>query len=255
MLAIAPSEEVIALPKGLRQLTQLYPPNLLAQVPMDIGRIHGEKIHLIHPDLSFIAPYSHPPSLEVLRNQHIALFSIQSINTVKEIQETLLKVGHASNHILEAQLLAIFMEATFLSIDNRLQALQKKKERSDQLKKFLYLSHRKYYAQPTTKCLTGQLMARALKQCSHLQGEVPESLNEWKIPCDQEKIVEFSPEVMIISTYPQRGEHNSLAFQETHAFQSNQIFYVDEIVQDSPTQYIALAYFDLFQALTGSYSL
>lgn len=253
LLAIAHPNEIIALPKGLRQLKQLYSSDMLAQIPADIDRIHSEKLYLKKPDLAFVAPYSHPPALEVLRNQNIGLYSIQYVNTIEEIQEALLKVGHASNHILEAQLLAIFMDACFLSIDNRMRALQEKADFPPAPRRFLYLSYRQHYTLPTTKCLTGQLMARALTHCSHLSGMIPDDQQEWRIPFEQEQILQSAPDVMIVSSHVHPRSIVDSALQQTQAFKSKQIFYVDEAIQESPTQYIALAYFDLFQALAATY--
>ncbi len=252
LLAIATPSEVIALPKGLRQLHQIYPIDVLKKVPHDIDRTNSEKLYLNRPDLAFVAPYSHPPALEVLRNQNIQLYSLKYVNSVAEVQEALLKVGHASNHILEAQLLAIFMEACMLSIDNRLHALQAKLFSSAIPRRLLYLSYHQHFMLPTTKCLTGQLMARALKHCPHLSCPIPENRAEWSIPFEQEKIVQFKPDCLIISTHFS-DIHSSLplALQQTEAFQLQRIFYLDEAIQESPTQYITLAYFDIFQALAA----
>jgi len=256
LLAIAQPDEIIGLPKGLRQLSQLYPPDVLSKVSVDIDRIHSEKLYLNCPDLAFVAPYSHPPVLEVLRNQNIQLYSLKYINAVSEIQEALLKVGHASNHILEAQLLAIFMEACFFSIDNRLQALEEKSDRSKTARRLIYLSQRQHYAQPTTKCLTGQLMVRALKFCPHLSALIPESEDDWRIPFEHEQILHAAPDYLIISTpYADSVVRVDDALLQTKAFKSGHIFYIDESVQESPTQYIALAYFDLFQALAATHCL
>lgn len=254
LLSIAHPSEILALPKGMRQLKQLYFPSALAQVPEDVDCLHSEKLYLNKPDLAFIAPYSHPPAFEMLRNQNIPLYSLKYIHTIAEIQEALLKVGHASNHILEAQLLSIFMESCLLSIDNRLQALQEKFDLSLPPRHLLYLSHYQHYALPTTKCLSGQLMARALKHCPHLSGSIPESQKEWNIPFEQEKILQAAPDVIIIST-PYSPSDINIIMHQTEAFQSKHIFYVDEATQNSPTQYIVLAYFDLFQALTAIYCL
>lgn len=255
LLAIAHPNEIIALPKGLRQLKQIYSSDILAKVPADIDRIYSEKLYLRKPDVAFVAPYSHPPALEVLRNQGIGLYSIKYVDTIAEIQEALLKVGHASNHILEAQLLAIFMDACLISIDNRLQALQTKINLSQTPRQFLYLSYRQHYAIPTTKCLTGQLMARALKHCPHLLSTVPDSQKDWRIPFEQEQILQSAPDVIIVSSHIQPEVIVDPALQQTQAFKSKQIFYVDEAIQESPTQYIVLAYFDLFQALAATYCL
>lgn len=255
LLAIAHPHEIIALPKGLRHLKQFSSTDILAKIPADINQMTSERLNLKKPDLAFVAPYSHPPALEALRNQNIALYSLNYVDTVEDIQEALLKVGHSSNHILEAQLLAIFMDASFISIDNRLRALQEKGSGSQVARKFLYLSQRQHYALPTQKCLAGQLMARALAQCPHLSGHIPENQSQWRIPFEQEQILQSAPDVMIISTYAHPSSPIDLALQETQAFKSNQLFYIDEEIQESPTQYIVLAYFDLFEALTATYSL
>lgn len=250
LLAIAPPQEIIALPKGLRQLKQLYSQAILAQVPLDIDQISSEKLYLKEPHLAFIAPYSHPPTIEVLRNQNLKLYSIKHICTIEEIQEALLKVGHASNHIIEAQLLVIFMKAALLSIDNRLLALREQEEKIPSAKRLLYLTYRHHYAFPTTKCLTGQLMARALKQCPYFLNSIPENQEEWQIPVEQEQILEANPDFMIISTpYLNAQSENVAIFQKSEALQSHRMIYIDEIIQESPTQYVILAYFDIFQAL------
>lgn len=256
LLAIAHPYEIMALPKGLRQLKQLYSLDILAKVPNDIDRTNSEKLYFDRPDVAFVAPYSHPPALEVLRNQNIPLYSIRYVNTVAEVQEALLKVGHASNHILEAQLLAIFMEACMLSIDNRLNALQAKVSSSSVPQRLLYLSYHQHFMLPTTKCLTGQLMARALKHCPYFSCPIPENQEEWRIPFEQEKIVHARPDCLIIAT-PFADVNSSMhhALQQTNAFQSQRIFYLDEAIQESPTQYIVLAYFDIFQALAAAHCL
>lgn len=259
LLAIAKPHEIIALPKGMRSLPQLYSREVLEKIPANIDSTHSEKLYLAHPDLAFVAPYSHPPALEVLRNQKIQLYTIQHVDTLADIQEALLKVGHASNHILEAQLLAIFMEASFIAIDNRLQALQELALPSQAPRKMLFLYYHQHYMLPTTKCLTGQLMTRALQRCPHLSCPIIKSEVEWRIPFEQEKVLQAQPDYLVISTPYFSNSPPITAFKpalhQSEAFKSRQIFYVDETVQESPTQYIALAYFDLYQALAATYCL
>ena len=259
LLAIAKPHEIIALPKGMRYLPQIYKPQALAQIPDNIDRINSEKLYSHRPDLAFVAPYSHPPVLEVLRNQKIQLYTLKQINTLADIQEALLKVGHVSNHILEAQLLAIFMEACLLSIDNRLQALHQTTEFSQTPHRLLYLYFHQHYLLPTTKSLTGQLITRALHHCPHLSCSLPQSQEEWRIPFEQEKILQAQPDILIISTpyhaHSQPIMHNHYALHQSEAFKAQRIFFVDETLQESPTQYIVLAYFDLFQALAAVHCL
>lgn len=262
LLAIAPPQEIIALHRGLRYLPQLYSPALLARIPTDISRLSSEKLYTARPHLAFVASYSHPPALEALRNQSIQLCTLQHVNTIPEIQEALLKVGHASNHILEAQLLAIFMEACLLSIDNRLHALNAYTLSSSLPalpQHVLYLYHHQHYMHPTAKCLTGQLMARAMHHCPHLSCSIPESTYEWRVPFTQEKILQTNPDCLVISTpdkiHSKQDFTKHYALHQLKAYQENRIFYVDEAVQESPSQYIVLAYFDIFQALSAAHYL
>ena len=255
LLAIAEPHEIVALPKGMRHLPQLYDPAKLALIPADIDRTHSEKLYLSHPHVAFVAPYSHPPALEVLRNQQMQLYTIKYIDTLAEIQDALLKVGHASNHILEAQLLAIFIEASFFAIDNRLQALfeHRREENAIQL---LYLYCHHHFMLPTNKCLTGQLMARALTHCPHVTCPIPTSNKDWRIPCDQEKIVQLNPDCLLVTTPDAAATHKIIerirGSNPLKAFASNKIFTLDEAIQESPTQYLVLAYYDIYQALAAA---
>ena len=255
LLAIAKPEEIIALPKGIRRLPQLYKTDIVSRIPTNIDRIYSEGLFLACPDLAFVAPYSHPPALEVLRNQAIPLFTLNYINTPEDIIEALLKVGHASNHPLEAQLLAIFMEASFLAIDNRLHALQEGANGPLASRKMLFLYYHQYFMVPTLKSLTGQLMARALGHCPHLACPIPQNQDMWRIPYEQEKILHANPDCLIISMpyhyTPEYASGQRQILPLLEGFDPQRIVYVDESIQESPTQYIVLAYFDLFQAISS----
>lgn len=248
LLAIAQPHEIIALPKGMRHLSQIYRAETLSLIPGNIDRTHSEKLYLAKPDLAFVAPYSHPPALEVLYNQKIKLYTIKYFDSLSEIQEALLKIGHASNHILEAQLLAIFIEAAFLSIDNRLLSVGEKCQLDDNPLHALFLDYHQHFAQPTSKCLTGQLIARAASHCSHLSCPIPESQEDWRVPFEQEELLQSDPDCLLIST-PHLSNSPSLPHQ-LKAYQRKQVYYLDEAIQESPTQYLVLAYYDIYQALT-----
>ncbi|CUI16236.1 putative secreted protein [Candidatus Protochlamydia naegleriophila] len=261
LLAIASPNEIIAIPKGLRDLPQLYAPDLLDRIPHQVEYYRGEKLYLARPHLAFIAHYSHPPTLEMLRNQGIRLCTIKNIDTLSDIQETLLKIGHASNHPLEANLLALFINASFMAIDNRLRALEQLTPHStSSLTQVLYLYYHHQYMLPTTKSLSGQLVERAFSHCKSLKCPIKQSSTEWRVPFDQEKIINYNPDCLILSvpssaTGFKEWMETDKVFQRLKALRSNRLFIVDETVQESPTQYIILAYFDLLQALAGAYCL
>lgn len=261
LLAIARPNEIIALPKGLRDLPQLYKSDILDQIPQQVEYHRSEKLYLTRPHLAFIAHYSHPPTLEMLRNQGIRLCTIKNIDALSDIQESLLKIGHASNHPLEANLLAIFINASFMAIDNRLRALEQLTPHSPRsLKQVLYLYYHHQYMLPTTKSLSGQLVERAFSHCPSLKCPIKQSAAEWRIPFDQEKILNYNPDCLILSvpssaTGFKEWMETDKAFQKLKALRSNRLFVVDETVQESPTQYIVLAYFDLFEALARAHCL
>ena len=258
LLAIAPPEEIVALPHGLRYLTQLYSPEKLAPISRDLQHIHSETLHLMQPHLAFVAPYSHPLILDMLRQQHVQLYSINGLNSFQEIEKTLLNIGHATHHHLEAHFLALFMRACFLAIDNRLEALHHNFFPSSP-KRLLYLSYQHHFQLFTSKSLSGQLIQKALTHCPHLSCSIPTSATEWRIPFEQEKIIQAQPEYLFVSI-PQHA-HSSLnlsllpSLQHSPQLHIQHIFYLDEIVQEFPSQYVLLGYFDLFQALSTTYFL
>lgn len=255
LLAIAKPEEIIALPQGLRALPQLYPKDLLDQIPQNANRCNSEKLFLADPHVAFIAPYSHPSAIEALNQQKIHLFTSSSINSISDIHPRLLEIGHISNHPIEAQLLSIFIEAGMLSIDNRLKDLCAAQNSTKPIQ-ILYLNYYQQYRMPTVKCLTGQLLARALHNNPRFKCTADIQLDEWQIPFKHEKIYACNPDYLILSI---PAAHDSKArlkqkqmLQNLPACQKNQVAFLDEAIQDSPTQYIVLAYYDLYQALAGA---
>lgn len=249
LLAIAPPREIIALPAGLRNLPQLYSPSLLKQIPDFSDRFDSERIYAKKPHLAFIGHYSHPPTIARFRKQGIPIFTINHIDTLADIPQALLKVGHAANHPLEASLLAGFIEAAFFAIDNRLKASHQLCCKNIKPKKLLYLSHSSHYTVPTTRSLTGLLLQRALSHYPTYVFPLQNSTTEWNLPIEQENILQSEADCVILSTQNREQPFNSPIFQTLPAFKSGSLFCLDENVQTSPTQYVVLAYFDLHQIL------
>lgn len=244
LLAIAKTKEIVSIPRGMRDLTQIYASSKLEKISRNLDGYYSERLFLTRPHLCFISPYSHPPTVDALRRQGLELCVINNINTLQDIQETILKIGHASNHPLEASLLSIFMEACLLSVDNRIKSLQKQNSK----KTLLYLCEKQGYMVPTTKCLAGQLLKRALQHYPALTCSISENQQDWFIPIEKEKIIRTNPDYLIISTPHYQAVQNQLP---NHQVFKQPICYLDENLQGSPTQYIALAYFDIFQALAN----
>lgn len=245
LLALADTEQIVALPQGLRKHTHLFPKALTDQIPQDIDRYNAETLFMAQPNAAFVAHYSHPALLDTLRDQGVPLYTLQHLDSIGVIKQTLMQVGEIVHRPLEAELLALFMDAAFLTIDNRIAVLQHSMQEKARL---LFVTHHDQYFAPTAKTLTGQL----LKRMGIVQIPVAEKSEEWSVPIFHEDILHFNPHRFVIAT-PQclvkPQFYQDALFKDLIAMQSDKVFFVDEIVQQFPSQYIVLAYYDLFKAL------
>lgn len=249
LLALAEPERIVALPNGLRELTQLFPQKITQQIP-DLDRFNAEKLYLSPPDIAFVADYSHPSFVETMQNQQIPLFKIKNLDSITEIIQSIKRVGHLIDCSLKANLLAIFVEAAFMAIDNHLLALQEQWKQQS-IPKVLVVSHHSHFYLPSSHSLTGQLLKR-LGICALQSSEEAQLRNA----IDQEKIVQFNPDCMIVSTANRQATEiqmsHDFSLTELTAVKQSKLFFVDEPTQQFPSQFIVLAYFDLLHAIASA---
>lgn len=249
LLALSDPEEIVAIPGGVRHQTQLYPAALTEQIPLDIDRYNGEKVFQASPELAFVAHYSHPSTIQALKDQGIGLFTLKSINSITEIQNALRRVSHVINRPMEGELLTLFIDSAISAIDTRL-ALHHALS-NDTPDRSLFLNHHVRYSVPTTKTLTGQLLAKMGVTLPSLM----DNKEAWMVPIDLEEIVNFNPECLIIASSNGPAALEELkshpAFASLPALQQEHIYFVDQDTQFSPSQYVVLAYYDLAKAVTG----
>jgi len=248
LLAASPPEQIAALPQGMRDQTHLYPQERMKQVSLDINRLNAEKLYMVRPDIAFVAHYSHPATLHALEQQGVQLFTIKNVETIEDITKAFTRMGHLINRPQEAELLKLFMEASFLAIDNHLMAIKKENRSGKDPLRFLYLNYYSQFSIPHSTSLTGHLLKRL--GIDPLIPDFHRETQQWKLPIAQEQIVNLNPDVLIISTTQAAGMRqliqNNSALSQLPAVRKNQIYFVDEIVQESPSQYLVLAYYDLF---------
>lgn len=247
LLAIAPIHEILALPSQLRKQTQLFPESITSQIPLDIDRYNGEKLFLASPEVAFIAHYSNPTTVEVLSKQGAIIYTMRNPATIDDVTAELLNIGHLVNRPLQAELLKIFMDASFLALDNRL-LLQ------DKQPTLLYLNYYHNYAVPTLKTLTGQLLGRLSKWDTSLKYvKETQSSDNWMLPIDKERILNLDPDILIIAAEDYSSLNSEIrndpALKQLKSVRNNQLIIVDEAIQHSPSQYILLAYYDLIHPL------
>lgn len=240
LLAIAAPEQLVALPKGFRRQSQLFPKIVTDRIPEDVDRFTSEKLFLNRPDIAFVSSYyTHPAAIEALSNQGIAIARIHSLDSMKAIQDAITLIGHHAQQNKEAELLNLFIKASLISIDNRAQ-------KQGQV---LYLS---YYTQLTTPSKN----TFTYEQLQKLQSE-PESFEGLKdsMPVDQERLLALNPECLIIASLDPAAMKAKIerepALQGLRAVQEKRIYFLDDEVQQAASQYAVLAYFDLVQAISG----
>lgn len=255
LLTLASPEQIVAIPQGLREQTEFFPKKLTDQIPMDIDRYNGEKLFREKPDVAFVANYSHAHTLHALQSQGIHLFTFKHFETIPEIQDALVRTGHIINRSLEADLLNLFIEASLLAIDNRVLAFNEHlSEQGIHNPRILYLNYRSQYSLPTARTLTGKLLNRmGVQTLAHN----PEKQMEWFVPIYQEQIYRLDPEYLIVaSAYPQKMSahlNEDKVMSQLTAVKNHRTAFIDDSVQQSPTQYVVLAYYDLFQAITTAH--
>lgn len=255
LLALADPAQIVAIPRGLRDQVHIYPNALTKQIPLDIDRHNAEKLYAAKPQLAFVAHYSHPSTIQALRSQGIQLFTLKNIETIPEISDALIRVGHVINRPLEAELLKLFIEASMLAIDNRLLALNLQfSEQQQTSPRLLFLNYHTQYSAPTDKTLTGQLLNRIGIQ--DLMSKIAVRKKGWTIQLEQEQIINLNPDCLIIAATNNESLKKQIledpAFKQLPAFQNKRVFFVDQFVQESPCQYIVLAYYDIYEALALS---
>lgn len=255
LLSLVPPSQIAALPRNLRKETFLYPLSLTSQIPLDIDRYNGEKLFLARPNVAFAAHYSHPDTIQALTNQGILLYTMKDLNTLSDISEELIKVGTIANKPLQAELLKLFMDAAIVALDNQQAVfMQHFEQRSHKLPTVLVVNYHHRFSVPTTKTLTGQLLSRmpsidlSLKYAAERQHE-----NEWMAMIDRERLLKLDPDFLIVATDCVKDLEEELyqdnALQGLSAIRNQRLIVVNHAIQNSPSQYVVLAYHDLIYAL------
>lgn len=249
LLALLPPEQIVAIPRGLRNLTHIYPKAITESVPLDTDRYNSEQIFQYRPSLAFVASYSHPATIQALKTQGIQLCYLKDVDDVPDVGQVLKQVGCLTNSKEKAEALHSFIQAILFTIDNRMQALRY--YASGPSPSFLFVNFNTQFAAPTRKTLTGKLLQR-LGVENALSVQYPETEDEWSVYLTQEQILHMDPDYVVVgitSPHAQEEFMKNTAFKKLSAVRKQQVYFVDAALHESPTQYIALAYFDLYNAL------
>lgn len=252
LLALASPQEIAALPKGMRAQTHLYPKVLTDQIPLDTGRTNSEQLYRLRPGTAFVADYSHPATLEMLKNQGISLFTLKEMKTVDQVADAIARIGNVANHPLQAEVLSLFIESAMLAIDNRLIALLHDMDQHHEKPRVMFLNHYAQFSVPTDRTIAGDLLHRLHRLRYSLIPQQEVDAKFWSIPIDQEQIIHLNPDFLIIATNDQENLKKNIeknpAFDAVNAKVNQRIHTIDYTTQ-APTQYIVLTYYDIAQSL------
>lgn len=246
LLALTNHEQIVALPSGLRKHTDLFCKKLTDKIPLDIDRFNAEALFLAQPQIAFVAHYSDPTILAALCAQQVQLFTIKALDSVSDITDTLLRIGDVVGRPLEAELLVLFMDSAMQAIDNHM--IVWRSSISQPSEQVLFLNYNSQFSTISAHTLTGELLMRM--GISFLSNTHSHS-NVRVIPIEYEQIDNFNPSYIIISTAdPDSAKIGLLHHSALNQFKQAHLSFVDSFVQQFPSQYIVLAYYDLFNAIT-----
>ncbi len=231
MLALTPSDWIMALPEGLRYQTELFSPEITSAITKNTNTYDAEKLYLCPPDLTFVATYSNPQFIQTLNTLDIPFCYLNNEMSCAGIQKSILKVGEKIGCENRARLMALFVKSALEAIDKRFYFWNKEHPDFHPVVTF----YDEGWSLPTTQSLTGELISRANLNCAL------SSSYQWYEPCNLEAIHTLNPDKLIIVSSPDL-KTNLPPFTTS---------LIDRTLQKSPTQHIVLAYFDLLSAVVS----
>jgi iron complex transport system substrate-binding protein len=255
LLSLLPTEQIIALPRHLRNQTSLYPKSLTNKIPLDIDRYNAEKLFQARPEVAFVAHYSHPATIQALSNQGVFLYTMKNILSFADISQELIHLGNIISKPLQAELMKIFIDAAICAIDNQQAVLIKNFQLTDNLMpKVLVVNFHQTFSVPTFNSLTGQILSRMpTLDISLKYTEESGQSKEWMASIDRERLIHLNPDFLIVTTTnpdaAAKNIKNDPALRELSAVRQNRLVFIDELIQQTPSQYVVLAYHDLIHAL------
>jgi iron complex transport system substrate-binding protein len=257
LLSLLDTEQIIGLPTGFRKQKNLFSQDIFDSIPLDLERYHSEIIFQKKPDLAFIADYSLPSTVQALQNQGIDLFTLNAFNTIPEIAASIQQIGQVIDKTIEAELLTLFMESALIAIDNRLLAVHDTHYAANQASpRYMFLNYHAQFSVPTARTITGHLLQRLMEHKLVFLNPSKNHFSPWMIPIEQEKIAHCDPETLFIATEDSQPLTSPLSdgpIAGLGAVKKNRVHYLDDDIQQSNTQYIVLAYFDLADAILSPF--
>lgn len=255
LLSLVSPSDLVALPRGMRQQTAIYPQELTDLIPHDIDSFHMEQLYAYRPDIALISErYTHPLTLEALESQGIPKYHLPEVQSIEDIEELIRSLGQLCNRPLKAELMALFLKAGVMAIDNEREVSLRNKSPE----KVLVLNYLSRFSLPGKNTLTKHMINRMnLDSINQIQKGLVE--DSWSTPISEEMIVHINPQKLMIITSSDAQQvkdyfYQTTLFKHIEAAQTNKVAILDDSIQQTISQYILLAYYDLNRSLVDLYA-
>ncbi len=239
LMALVPEKAVLALPKGFRTQSAIYPKEKTELIPYDADPCHLEAIGNAEHITAFISPYSHPNTIIALGQRAIRTVNLGAVQSPEDLKAAIHTVGKTVGAQKKSALLSYFIDASLMAMNNHLKSLSTQGNPN-----VLYLNYRTFFSAPNQKTLAGNM----LKRLNINQSLYKEDSEDWETPLEIEDILHINPDCLILST-TQSDRVLQPALSNLKALKNQRVYFVDKSIQETPSQYFLLGYFDLYAIL------
>ncbi len=239
LMALASEKAILALPKGFRTQSAIYPKDKTDLIPYDADPYHLEAIGNAEDITAFISPYSHPNTIMALRQRAIRTVNLGAVQSPEDLKAAIHTVGKTVGAQKKSALLSYFIDAALMAMNNHLKSLS-----TQVTPNVLYLNYRTFFSAPNQKTLAGNM----LKQLDINLTLAKEDSEDWETPLEIEDILSIDPDCLILST-TRSNYILQPPLSNLKALKNQRVYFVDKTIQETPSQHFLLGYFDLYAIL------
>jgi iron complex transport system substrate-binding protein len=244
LMALTTPQAIISLPRGFTHREHVF--QFTENIP-EFPHSYAEFLWRRKPCCSFISTYSNPSFVNTLRALEIPYQRASAFHSIQEVSAGIRTIGTLILCAEKAELLILFMQAALKAIDQELQRSYTKRQIPPQALRKVFLFHHLHYTLPNAHSLTGELLKRLdFAYLGNQQGFQTTLVT-------LEQLHAMDPDLLIIASedlpHLEKELSTTPLFSRLKATQKNALFYVDSIIQHSPTQFLVLAYYDIAQGI------
>jgi ABC-type Fe3+-hydroxamate transport system substrate-binding protein len=242
LFSLLDKEQIVAIPKGLREYKDLLPPSYLEAITLNCENTYAEQIYLEKPSLAFVAPYSLPRTIKKFEEQNIPICLLSSCYSLKDITKNLLEIGEKVHKKNKSLILASFFDLSLAILEEKFNSI-KTSSPSIPFDKTLILT---YYGHLS---LSGQLslnyqILKHLNIHKSLDELVKDYPMQWGVKVSKEQIKNVDPDFLFLISPDSLKLLNLFKkdpfFSNIKAVKKNTCLTLDERCSDNPSLLVAI---------------